>query len=167
MGPHTYEHVVMNVRNTNSLLKEKTMTKLQKEIDEMISSLMFPTQFAKMHVNRGTTYPPYNIIKTSETETVLEIAVAGFKEDEISVVVEDTQLKISGKNTTNDGAEYLYKGIGSRSFEKTFTLPKDSKVDKAECVDGILKVFVSYQIPEEKKPKLIPIHRPGRTFLTE
>lgn len=142
------------------------MTRLEKELDEIIT-LMFPTRFAKTFVNSGTTYPPYNIIKASETETVLEVAVAGFKEDEISVIVEDAHLKISGKKELNDAVEYLYKGIGTRSFEKTFTLPKDSKVDTAEYADGILKVFVTYQIPEEKKPKLIPIQKTERVLLTE
>lgn len=142
------------------------MTRLEKELDDIIT-MMFPTRIAKTFVNSGTTYPPYNIIKYSDTETVLEIAVAGFREDEISVIVEDAQLKISGKKETNDVVEYLYKGIGTRAFEKSFTLPKDSKVDKAEYADGILKVFVSYQIPEEKKPKAIPIQKTERVLLTE
>lgn len=143
------------------------MTRLEKELDDMINTLMFPTRYAKTFAPTGTSYPPYNILKLNEEVTVLEVAVAGFKEEEISVVVEDGQLKISGKKEVNDSASYIYKGIGTRAFERTFILSKDAKVDKAEYADGILSVFVSYQIPEEKKPKAIPISRGERLYLTE
>ena len=138
------------------------------DFDNIINTLMFPTQFAKNFVNTGAGYPPYNIIKSSENETVLEVAVAGFKEDEVNVVVEDGYLKVSGKKLTNDdGVNYLYKGIGARSFERSFALSKDAKIDNAEYADGILSVFVSFQIPEEKKSKSIPIQRGGREYLAE
>jgi molecular chaperone IbpA len=143
------------------------MTRIQKEIDDIISTLLFPTRYAKTFNNVGTTYPPYNIIKISEAETVLEVAVAGFKENEVNVVVEDGYLRISGKKENNDIANYLYKGIGTRSFEKSFALSKDSKVDRAEYTDGILSVFVKYEVPEEKKPKQIPISKGERIYLTE
>lgn len=143
------------------------MTRIQKEIDEIINTLLFPTRYSKSFTNVGTTYPPYNIIKISDSETVLEVAVAGFKENEIKVVVENGYLKISGKKENNDTANYLYKGIGTRSFEKSFALSKDTKVERAEYADGILSVFVKYEIPEEKKPKQIPITRGERIYLVE
>jgi molecular chaperone IbpA len=81
--------------------------------------------------------------------------------------VEDEKLKVSGKKETYESSNYVYKGIGTRSFEKTFALSKDTKVTNAEYADGILSVFVHYEIPEEKKPKQIPIHRGERLYLTE
>ena len=137
------------------------------DIDNIINTLMFPTQFAKTFINTGASYPPYNIIKKSETETILEMAVAGFKESEINVVIEDGRLKVSGKKVDPDTTNYIHKGIGTRSFEHSFALSKDARVDNAEYSDGILSVFVSYQIPEEKKPKSIPIQRGERQYLTE
>jgi molecular chaperone IbpA len=143
------------------------MTRLQRELDSIIDSLLFPTRYTSAYVNSGSSYPPYNIIRLSETETVLEIAVAGFKESEVTVVVEDEKLKVSGKKEATETSNYVYKGIGTRAFEKTFALSKDTKVTKAEYADGILSVFVHYEVPEEKKPKQIPIHRGERMYLTE
>jgi molecular chaperone IbpA len=144
------------------------MTRLQREIDSIIDSMLFPTRFTTAYVNSGPSYPPYNIIRLSDTETVLEVAVAGFKEEEVSVVVEDEKLKVSGKKEPTETSDnYIYKGIGTRAFEKTFALPKDTKVTKAEYADGILSIFVHYEVPEEKKPKQIPIHRGERLYLTE
>lgn len=138
-----------------------------KDFDEIVNALMFPARFAKTFAPTGTAYPPYNLLKLNDEVTVLEIAVAGFKESEINVIVEDGYLKIAGKKETSDSADYIYKGIGTRSFERTFALSKDAKVDKAEYADGILSVFVSYHVPEEKKPKAIPIARGERLYLTE
>jgi molecular chaperone IbpA len=140
------------------------------EFNKIIDSLLFPTQYAKTYTSNGTTYPPYNIIRLDETTTVIEIAVAGFKDDEINVIVEDGYLKITGKKSeseTSTTSKYLYKGIGTRAFEKTFALSKDSKVESADYADGILSVKVSYEIPEEKKPKQIPVNRVEKLYLTE
>jgi molecular chaperone IbpA len=143
------------------------MTRLQRDIDSIIDSMLFPTRYTAAYTNSGSTYPPYNIIRLSETETVLEVAVAGFKETEVTVTVEDEKLKISGKKETSETSNYVYKGIGTRAFDKTFALSKDTKVTKAEYADGILSVFVHYEVPEEKKPKQIPIHKGERLYLTE
>lgn len=143
------------------------MTRIQKEIDDIISTLLFPTRYAKTFNNVGASYPPYNIIKISENETVLEVAVAGFEEEEVNVVVEDGYLRISGKKENTGTATYLYKGIATRAFEKTFALSKDAKVDRAEYAHGILSIFVKYEVPEEKKPKQIPISKGERIYLTE
>jgi molecular chaperone IbpA len=145
------------------------MTRVQKEsIEQMLDYLMFPTRFTKSYSNVGNSYPPYNIVKASDNSLVLEVAVAGFKEEEVSVVVEDGYLRISGKKTDNSGVEYLYKGIGTRSFERSFALSKDAIVQSADYNDGILSILVEEQIPEEKKSRQIPIKRNvSQSFLTE
>lgn len=143
------------------------MTRLQRELDSIIDSLLFPTRYTTAYANSGPSYPPYNIIRLSDTETVLEVAIAGFKEAEVNVVVEDEQLKISGKKEATDSSNYIHKGIGARAFERTFALSKDTKVTKAEYADGILSIFVHYEVPEEKKPKQIPVQRGERVYLTE
>lgn len=144
------------------------MTTLEKELDDIVSTLLFPARYAKSIVNGGASYPPYNVIKIDDQTTVVELAVAGFKESELNVVVEEGSLKISGKKEIdNSSTNYLYKGIGTRAFEKTFGLSKDARVEKAEYADGILSVFVTYVVPEAKKPNEIPINRGTRMYLTE
>jgi len=143
------------------------MTRLQRELDSIIDSLLFPTRYTTAYANSGPSYPPYNIIRLSDTETVLEVAIAGFREEEVNVVVEEEKLKISGKKEATDSSNYIYKGIGARAFERTFALSKDTKVTKAEYADGILSIFVHYEVPEEKKPKQIPVQQGKRIYLTE
>ena len=143
------------------------MTGLQRELDSIIDSLLFPNRYTTTFANSGPSYPPYNIIRLSESETVLEVAIAGFKEEEVNVVVEDDKLKISGKKEAVDSSTYVHRGIGSRAFERTFALSKDTKVTKAEYADGILSIFVLYEVPEEKKPKQIPIQQGKRMYLAE
>lgn len=140
---------------------------LDKQFKTLMDDFWFPTRTASSYIHSGKSYPPYNIIRVSENETVLEIAVAGFKENELDVSVDGGLLKVSGKKGNEDVANYLYKGIGTRSFEKSFTLSKDAKVTEAEYADGILAVHVQYEMPEEKKPKSIPISKGERIYLTE
>lgn len=143
------------------------MTTLEKELDNIVHSLLFPARYAKSFVNSGASYPPYNIIRLNEHHVVLEVAVAGFKEAELSVVVEDGELKISGRKQEAENVEYIHKGIGARAFERKFALSQDVRVEKAEYADGILSIFVEYIVPEEKKPNSIPINRGERIYLTE
>jgi molecular chaperone IbpA len=143
------------------------MTRLEKELNSIIDSMLFPSRYATTYRRTDTSYPPYNIIRLDDTKTVLELAVAGFKEEEISVTVENGYLKVSGKKTKNNDTHYLYKGISTRAFEKVFALSNDTKVDGANYADGILSIHISYEIPEEKKPKQIAINRGERVYLTE
>lgn len=143
------------------------MTRLEREIDDIVNSLLFPARYAKSFVNNGASYPPYNIIRLDEQHAVLEVAVAGFKEAELNVTVEDGVLKVSGRKQESDNINYIYKGIGARAFERNFTLSQDARIERAEYADGILSIFVEYIVPEEKKPNTIPINRGERQYLTE
>lgn len=146
--------------------KENYMTRLEKEIDDIFNTLLFPARYAKSFVGGGSSYPPYNIIKLSDDLVVLELAVAGFKESELEVDVADGTLKIAGrKESTDSDVNYIYKGIGARAFEKTFTLSPEAVINRAEYADGILSVFVDYIKPEQKKTSSIPINKSERTFL--
>jgi molecular chaperone IbpA len=105
------------------------------------------------------TYPPYNIYKIDDTHYKIEIAVAGFKRDELDITFQDNKLLVTGqKNNSNFiDPKYLYKGIGTRDFQHTFTLADTILVDSAEFVDGILEIALENVIPEEKKPRKIAI----------
>ena len=102
-----------------------------------------------------TNFPPYNIIKKDD-KTILEFALAGYSKNDVSIVQERNRLTISGKKEDTE-EDYTFKGIAYRAFTKTFILGEYTKVSNASFKDGLLRVEVELVIPEEKKPKQIPI----------
>lgn len=109
---------------------------------------------------QDTNYPPYNTLKLSETKYVIEVAVAGFKEDEVDVELKDNTLSVRGeqaKKEEDPEVEYLHKGISTRSFIRTFTLADNVEVIAATVQNGILSIALEHVVPEEKKPKKIAI----------
>lgn len=111
----------------------------------------------------NTTYPPYNVIRHDENNFSIELAVAGFKEGDIEVVLEKNQLSVKGskaKPITEEGpvTEYLVHGISSRSFERSFTLAEHVTVAGATTEAGILTINLERVVPEESKPKKIAIN---------
>lgn len=137
-------------------------------------------------VNRPmTNFPPYNIIRTSETELQLELAIAGFDPSEIDIEVKDSKLTITGKvssgtNIDNeddddhnngengDRPEYLFRGIAKRSFSRSFVLDDNIEVHNAEFLNGMLTIHLEHIVPENLKPRKIEIKRvDGPKLLTE
>ena len=106
---------------------------------------------------RTSNYPPYNIIKYNDKEYAIEVAVAGFLKEEISVSVDQDQLTITGKNqvTETEQREYLHRGLAARDFEQTWTLAEFMNVVGAEVKDGMLKVKIERIVPEALKPRQI------------
>ena len=104
-------------------------------------------------------YPPYNIEKLGEEDYLIEIAVAGFSKDEIDITAHKNRLIITGKKSsqTKKDRKFLYKGIAERSFEHTFSIADFVRIEDAYLEDGLLKVFLKREIPEEMKPKSITI----------
>ena len=115
-----------------------------------------------LHSNNNLTtneYPPYDIIKEGESNYKIELAVAGFKKDELSIQLKDNTLTIKGEsNSKNSNGDYLHKNIARRSFSKNFTLAENIEVGDAEFEDGVLGVSLTHNIPEEQRPKEISIH---------
>jgi molecular chaperone IbpA len=103
-------------------------------------------------------YPPYNIEKTGEDTYRLTMAVAGFRPDELDMVVKDNTLIVSGK-VANDGqkTEVLYRGIAGRAFERRFVLADHIVVDGADLQNGLLHVGLKRVVPEALKPRRITI----------
>ena len=131
----------------------------------------FDNIFNKMHsVNANkTNYPPYNLIKTGDGSYLIEIAVAGFDEDDFDIELHDGVLSIKA-DVKDDGrdTEYLHKGIAARSFERKFTLADSVEVGHVSLHMGMLTIRLQNIIPEDKKPKKIPIGRKLDTeFLSE
>ena len=115
-----------------------------------------------LHSNNNLTtneYPPYDIIKEGESNYKIELAVAGFKKDELSIQLKDNTLTIKGEsNSKNSNGDYLHKNIARRSFSKNFTLAENIEVGDAEFEVGVLGVSLTHNIPEEQRPKEISIH---------
>ena len=106
----------------------------------------------------ATNYPPYNIIKESETIWKIEVAVAGFQESELDVEIVNNELKVSGSKEKEDvDTNYLHQGIGARNFERTFALAENVEVKGAAVKNGILSVTLEHIIPESAKPKKVAI----------
>lgn len=117
---------------------------------------------------RFDSYPPYNIEKLSEDEYRVVVAVAGFTEKDIDITVEGDTLTVSGKITEDeDDAQktYLHRGIAGRSFDRTFRLADHIQVKQADMNNGLLAITLERIIPEEKKPRMIPIKTGGKTLL--
>lgn len=110
---------------------------------------------------QATAYPPYNIEKTGETEYRITMAVAGFSENDLSVMCEDNTLTISGRIESPEEAEtkFLHRGIAGRPFERKFELADHIKVVGARLLNGLLHVDLFREIPEEKQPRRIQITR--------
>ena len=105
-------------------------------------------------------YPPHNVVKIDEEKFLIEMALAGFKKEDISVELKDGILKISGE-VAKDEREFAYKGISSRKFEKSFRLSEFVVIDGADLKDGILVVYARVELPEEKRPRKIEIGSAG------
>ena len=105
-------------------------------------------------------YPPFDLIKLGDNEYRIELAVAGFKPDELDITAQQNVLIVSGrKNEENEqkGSDYIYRGIANRSFERRFALADHIQVKGADMKDGLLSVELVREIPESMKPKKISI----------
>ena len=111
-------------------------------------------------------YPPHNIVKIDEEKFLIELAVAGFKQDDIDVEVKDGILKISGE-MGKDERDFAFKGISSRKFEKSFRLSEFVVIDGADLKDGILVVYARVELPKEKRPRKIEIGSAGASTKKE
>lgn len=112
---------------------------------------------AGANINKAQSYPPYNIIKMNERDYAIEIAVAGFKSDEIEITAEGNKLTVIGQIKAERTGEFLHKGIANRDFNHEFTLAETVVVRSADIENGLLIVRLENVIPEEKLPRKILI----------
>lgn len=119
----------------------------------------FDRYFSASH-HQNSNYPPHNIIKYSENTYSIEVAVAGFTKEEVTVEVDQDQLTIRGiKNRPNVdiGVEYLHRGLAARDFEQIFTLAEYMEVVGAKVENGMLHIDIKRIVPDALKPRLITI----------
>jgi molecular chaperone IbpA len=105
-----------------------------------------------------TNYPPYNVLKHDDDHFEIEIAVAGFDREDVTIEVDQNLLTIKGARLKEeDTSKYLHRGLAARDFERTFTLADYMIVGDAELTNGILRVKLTRVVPEALKPRLIAI----------
>lgn len=120
-------------------------------LDELQNSFMGGT----------SSYPPYNIKQLSEDRYEIELAVAGFSKSELQLELNNNQLSVEGSKASQQGdsdSNFIYRGIAARQFRQTFALADHVKVTGSELKDGILKISLERDLPEEKKPRIIEIN---------
>jgi molecular chaperone IbpA len=107
-----------------------------------------------------TNYPPYNVLKHDDDHFEIEVAVAGFDREDITIEVDQNLLTIKGNRfrlKEDDASKYLHRGLAARDFERSFTLAEHMIVGDAELTNGILSVKITREVPEALKPRLIAI----------
>lgn len=114
--------------------------------------------FEQVHLDEGTSYPPYNIEKTGEDAYRITMAVAGFSDEDINIVAQENVLHVSGRaKPADEKTEFLYRGIAGRAFERRFQLADYIKVVGAQLVNGLLHIDLVREVPEAKRPRTIKV----------
>jgi len=103
-------------------------------------------------------FPPYNICQINEDHFVIELAVAGFGEDDLEVIYQDGTVTVKGERREDD-SEYIHKGIATRKFTREFILGSYLEITSANIENGVLSISLERNLPESMKPRQINIVR--------
>ena len=103
-------------------------------------------------------YPPHNVLKYSDTDYQIELAVAAFSKQELIVEVSGRSLTVTGEHVSK-GREFIHRGISTKKFKRIFRLSEYTQVVGADLVDGILAINLEVILPDEKRPRKININR--------
>jgi len=112
-------------------------------------------------------FPPYNLIKIDENNYMLVFAVAGFSEDNLEIEVKENIIIIKGIINSDNSTNYIHKGIAERQFKNSFELDKFLEVEDASLENGLLKIKLRREVPEQLKPKKIKITTNKKQILME
>jgi len=115
---------------------------------------------ATQSIDASTSYPPYNVARIDEDAYKIELAVAGFAEDELEIESHENVLTVTGsksKADNDEGPDYLHRGIAERGFDKRFQLADHVFVSGAELKNGLLSISLKRELPEALKPRKIEI----------
>lgn len=139
------------------------MTNLVKKYTNSFDDLMnyglgWDRYFKDSILFANSTYPPHNIAELQDGVYEIEVAVAGFSREDLTVEIVKNNLVVKGaKKDVKETKKYHHQGLAARSFTKSFVLPQNVKVTKSSLEDGILRIELLYVVPEEEKAKQIPI----------
>jgi molecular chaperone IbpA len=116
-----------------------------------------------MRIDAAPGYPPFNIEQTDENAFRIELAVAGFSEDDLSIEYKQNTLVVAGRKAQpEEGRRYLHRGIAERSFERRFGLADHVRVEGAKLENGLLTVDLVRELPEALKPRKIAISKASK-----
>ena len=101
----------------------------------------------------STNYPPYNLIQVSNVESRLEIALAGFKKEEVNVYTEYGKLFVEGQKESREDTNYVHRGMAQRSFTRSWTLSDDTEIRSVTFEDGLLTIEFGKIVPDSHKRK--------------
>jgi molecular chaperone IbpA len=137
------------------------------------STVGFDRLFDMLENSTGQTqenYPPFDLIKKGENDYTIQLAVAGFRPDEIDITAQQNVLLVSGRKsdeTDQQDGDFIYRGIANRSFERRFALADHIQVKGADLKDGLLSIELVREIPEAMKPRKIDIGGSQKTIEAE
>ena len=135
----------------------RNMLPLTVGFDHLFSTL---NEFEQIFENKKPpSYPPYNIVKFDEDNYQIQIAVAGFSPEELDIEVKENQLTVNGaiSSAYTSDVQFLHHGLASRDFSHTFKLSDTIVVKAADVQNGVLMIDLENIVPEEKKPRKIPL----------
>lgn len=104
--------------------------------------------FDRILNNPATNYPPYNLISVNNVESILEIALAGFKKEEVDVFTEYGKLHVKGQKVEQEDRTFVHQGLAQRSFERIWTLSDDTEIQDVTFEDGLLVIRLGKVVPE-------------------
>jgi len=113
-------------------------------------------EIERLSNGNDVSFPKHNVVRHSDTEYSIELALAGYSHDDLEVELKEGILVVRGKHSEAE-KEYLHKGVSTKNFTKTFRLSEHVVVDGADFVNGLLVIKLKVVVPEEKRPRLIPI----------
>jgi len=109
--------------------------------------------FDRIFSYEAQSYPPYNLVQVSEDESRLELALAGFSNDEVKVYTERGSLVVEGNRKADEDRTYVHRGLAQRSFTRKWDISEDTEVSKVTFENGLLVVVLSRVIPEGRKKR--------------
>ena len=117
------------------------------------NSIGLDEYFDRVLNNSVTNYPPYNLIQVNNVESLLEIALAGFKKEEVNVFTEYGKLYVTGHKSESEDKTFIHKGLAQRSFQRAWTLSDDTEVREVTFEDGLLVIRLGKVVPEHHARK--------------
>ena len=131
----------------NSANINQLMERLQK------NTIGMDDYFDRVFGVEAQSYPPYNVVNVNEDESQLEMALAGFTDQEVKVYTEKGNLVVEGQKENTDSREYVHRGLAQRSFTRTWSISEDTEVSGVTFDNGLLVVTLTRVVPEARKKR--------------
>ena len=130
----------------NSANINQLMDRLQK------NTIGMDDYFDRVFGVEAQSYPPYNLVKVNEDESQLEMALAGFTDQEVKVYTEKGNLVVVGQKANSDGREYVHRGLATRSFTRSWSISEDTEVSNVTFENGLLVVTLTLSLIHISEP---------------